>query len=58
MSHNELISNLTLKAIDNMRLSDERNKLSTSEYTDYVTERVIDAYLKITNAVINGEKPE
>lgn len=58
MDTRELISNLTLKAVDNMALKHFSNNLSAEEYSDFVTERVIDAYLKISDAVINGERPE
>jgi hypothetical protein len=56
MDTNELVSNLTLKAIDNMDLRQNLRSMQQSDYEKHVLNTVIDTYLAISYAVINGEK--
>ncbi|MEJ9368588.1 hypothetical protein, partial [Schinkia azotoformans] len=58
MELNELINNLTIKAIDNMDLGKNLRSMKQNEYEKHVLETVLDTYLKVSYTVINGEKPE
>lgn len=56
MDHNELVSNLTIKAIDNMELKRNLTSMGQQKYEQHVLDTVIDTYLEIEYAVINGKK--
>lgn len=56
MDHNELINNLSLAAIEKMDLKQNLRNMAQSEYEEYVIDKVIDTYLRVGYAVLNGEK--
>lgn len=58
MDKNELICTLTLKAIDEMKLSRSVPRFKSGEFEKYVVDTVIDTYLKIAQAVMNNQKAE
>lgn len=58
MNHNEIINNLTLAAIEEMQLKNAKSSLKRDEYNKFITDTVIDTYLKISYAVVNGKKKE
>lgn len=58
MDKNELICTLTLKAIDEMKLSRSAPRFKSGEFEKYVVDTVIDTYLKIAQAVMDSQKAE
>jgi hypothetical protein len=56
MDHTEICNNITLAAIEKMDLKQNLRTMKQSDYEEYVVDKVIDTYLKVSYAVINGEK--
>jgi hypothetical protein len=56
MDHTEICNSITLAAIEKMDLKQNLRTMKQSDYEEYVVDKVIDTYLKVSYAVINGEK--